>query len=97
MSRMALLSSSELRGEESTGKALAVSSSRGGARAPSPFRCQGLQDAGDTSTGIVRPLGAFSVSAARGGGSKWAPPFSSKIFLSYGSQRSGGFKMCVVP
>lgn len=57
MSSMALLSSSELRGEESTGKALAVSSSHGGARAPTPFRCQGLQDAGDTSTGSARPLG----------------------------------------
>lgn len=43
MSSMALLSSSELRGEESSGKALAVSSGPGGA--PSSG-CQGTQEAG---------------------------------------------------
>lgn len=51
MSSLVPLSSNELRGEGSTGKALAVSSGPGGPRTPTPFRCQGLQDAGGTSAG----------------------------------------------
>lgn len=78
MSSMAPLSSSELRGEESTGKALAVSSAPVVPAPPSPSDVRACRMLGVSQQAVQDFWEHFQ--SARGGGSSWVPPFSNKIF-----------------